>query len=119
MAKVHLFVYGSLKRGMSSHALLAGQEFVGTAQTLPRYRLYNCGRYPALVANSANGLAVQGEVWHVDETALASLDRYEGAPTLFIRREVALEGMAGPVYAYFYVPEVRGLESCGSVWPPG
>jgi len=62
MAQTLLFVYGSLQRGCRNHHLLAGQEFLHIARTVPRYRLYDRGSYPCLVEEPEHGVAVQGEV---------------------------------------------------------
>ena len=36
---IRLFVYGTLKRGGSNHAQLAGQKFIAEAHTMPGYTL--------------------------------------------------------------------------------
>jgi len=112
-----LFVYGTLKRGQRSHQLLAGQRFLGSARTLPRYRLYDCGRYPALVADPEHGRAIQGELWLVDDETLRRLDILEGTPILYTLLPVELEGQTGPAWTYIYQQDVRGLRDCGSEWP--
>src|SRR5262249_5468067 len=117
MTTVHVFVYGTLKRGQGSHLFLAGQEFLGEGQTLPRYRLYDSGRYPCLIEDSPRGTVVRGEVWRVSEEVMRLLDAYEGAPELFRRHEIALAGFDGPVLAYFYNRDVSGYVDCGGEWP--
>ena len=116
MARTRVFVYGTLKRGGSNHRFLTGQSFEGEAATLPRYRLYDRGPYPCLVDNES-GVAVRGEVWAVDDATLRRLDEYEGVPTLYTRKEIALAGEPGPVLAYFYNGDVRGYPDCGDRWP--
>jgi gamma-glutamylaminecyclotransferase len=113
-----LFVYGTLKRGQRSHHLLLGQEFLGEARTVPVYRLYDAGLFPVLVDDRANGVAVQGEVWRVDEVVLKRLDEWEGVPELYSRRPVVLEKDAGPVCAYFFNGDVAAYADCGRRWPP-
>src|SRR5690242_2147493 len=93
-ARTRVFVYGTLKRGQRNHRLLAGQHFEGEAATRPLYRLYDLGRYPCLVEDPANGLAVCGEVWSVDQATLRRLDELEGVPVLFSRKDIALAGVA-------------------------
>jgi gamma-glutamylcyclotransferase (GGCT)/AIG2-like uncharacterized protein YtfP len=117
MAAKALFVYGTLRRGLPSNSLLAGQQFLGEARSLPHYRLYDAGPYPCLVEDPQQGVAVRGEVWRVDEATLARLDEYEGVPHLFVRREIDLESIAGPVFAYFYRGDISGLKDCGESWP--
>jgi gamma-glutamylcyclotransferase (GGCT)/AIG2-like uncharacterized protein YtfP len=112
-----LFVYGTLKRGLCNHALLAGQQFVGEARSLPHYRLYDSGPYPCLVEDPQRGVAVRGEIWRVDEATLAHLDEFECVQHLFDRREIHIENLAGPVFAYFYQGDVSGLKECDDTWP--
>src|SRR5437868_520360 len=74
MATSTLFLYGTLKRGHPSNALIAGQEFLGEVQTAPHYRLYDSGPFPCLVEDRPRGVAVRGEIWRVDDGLLAKLD---------------------------------------------
>jgi gamma-glutamylaminecyclotransferase len=113
---IDLFVYGTLKRGQRRHHLLADQEFRGLARTLPRYRLYDCGSYPGLVIDDEHGLAVEGEWWRIDAALLPALDQYEGAPLLFRRQAIELDGVAGPVIAYFYQGRVAAFRDRGPRW---
>ena len=112
-----LFVYGTLKRGLHNHAFLAGQEYVGPARTLPHYHLYHCGPYPGLVA-AESGVAVDGELWRVDEETLRRLDDFEGVPAVFDRRLIPLEGRDESAFVYFYVKAVGAFSRCAA-WPPG
>jgi gamma-glutamylcyclotransferase (GGCT)/AIG2-like uncharacterized protein YtfP len=111
MAKSLLFVYGTLKRSGTAHGLLADQEFVGEATTLPYYCLYDGGSYPCLVEDRQHGMAVHGEVWMVNSAAFAELDDYEGVQHTFHRRAISLVGYADPVEAYFYQGDVPALRS--------
>src|SRR5215471_201591 len=61
--KTIVFVYGTLKRGERNHRLLADQEFLGAAVTVPRYRVFDLGPYPGLVRDDATGLAVRAELF--------------------------------------------------------
>jgi gamma-glutamylcyclotransferase (GGCT)/AIG2-like uncharacterized protein YtfP len=114
---IAIFVYGTLKRGERSNGMLSGQQFLGPAQTEPRYRLYDCGRHPALVPDPENGVAVQGEVWQVNDETLQKLDEYEGVPDYFSRRPISLQGWDSPVEAYFFNGDVTHLKDCGDHWP--
>jgi gamma-glutamylaminecyclotransferase len=105
-----LFVYGTLKRGGCRHGLLAGQRFLGEARTAPRYALLDLGDFPGLVRDEAGGHAVHGELYEVEASPLALLDREEGAPELFRRELVEVDGRSGPIQAYFY-------QHPGSGWP--
>ena len=83
MGKTILFVYGTLKRGLRNHRLIADQEFLGEAVTAPRYRVIDLGLHPGLVTDESNGLAVKGELWAVSDCCLAELDDFEEVPGLF------------------------------------
>ena len=114
-----LFLYGSLKRGFPNNRLLEGQRFLGEATTRPRYRLYDVGEYPALLPVTDGGIAIRGEVWEVDTTALVALDRYECLHKgLYTRQAIQLEGPfeATGVEAYLYLRSVEGLLDCGAEW---
>jgi gamma-glutamylaminecyclotransferase len=114
--KTILFVYGTLKRGMKNHRLLAGQAFLTSARTKPCYRLLDLGNYPGLIADNEHGLAIHGELWEIDEPTLAQLDVFEGVPSQFQRRPVDIVSAAGEAQAYFYVGSSNGLD-CGNCWP--
>lgn len=114
-----LFVYGTLKRGCSNHAQMAGAQFLGLARTPPGYRLYDLGGYPAIVARPGDANAVVGEVWSVDPEVLARLDRFEGVHEGLYRREnITL----GPPFAdravdvYVSVLPVCDRPDLGSEW---
>jgi gamma-glutamylcyclotransferase (GGCT)/AIG2-like uncharacterized protein YtfP len=117
MPKTILFFYGTLKSGESNNGMLAGQEFIRTAQTLPLYRLYGLGWHPGLTLDRSAGLAVQGELWAVDAKALAKLDEYEGVPHWFIRDNIAIADLVGDVQAYFFNGTVPADAPSGDRWP--
>jgi gamma-glutamylcyclotransferase (GGCT)/AIG2-like uncharacterized protein YtfP len=114
---IAIFVYGTLKRGERNNGMLLGQQFLRPAQTEPRYRLYDCGRHPALVPDPENGIAIRGEVWKVSDETLHKLDEYEGVPDYFSRRPIFLQGCDSPVEAYFFNGDVTHLKECGDHWP--
>lgn len=119
MAGHLIFVYGSLKRGESNHREMAEQTFVGFARTVPGYRLFDLGEYPAMVAQPADQEGVQGEVWFVDDACLAHLDRFEGTPTYYRREPIKLLPPFADqaVETYVYAQSVLGHPELGSVWP--
>jgi len=88
-----VFVYGTLMRGGCRNTVLVAEKFVRVAQTVPRYRLYDCGSYPGLV-ESEPGVAIEGEVWSVSNECLARLDDIECVPDgLYERRLIELGEM--------------------------
>jgi gamma-glutamylaminecyclotransferase len=115
---MHLFVYGTLKRGQSRHRFLAGQKFIGAARTKALYRLYNLGEYPGLVP-AADGVSIEGELWDVRPAQLEVLDREEGCDAgLYRRHKVVLAEPHDRLCAvtYFYQESVRGRPDCGNRW---
>jgi gamma-glutamylcyclotransferase (GGCT)/AIG2-like uncharacterized protein YtfP len=114
-----LFVYGTLMRGGVRHHLLADQRFLGETRTLPRYGLFDLGAYPGMVRRDAGGMAVSGELYEVAVSRIPQLDAEEGAPNLFRREPVNVEGNDGPVFAYLYQRSVEGASPCpGGRWVP-
>ena len=114
-----LFVYGTLKRGDVRAWLLSEQHYLGEARTLPSYRLFNTGDYPAMVEAaplSLPGRAIVGELWRVDEDCLARWDEEEGVDEgLYARRMIEL-GDARRAWAYLYLHPVDGMDDCGEQW---
>jgi gamma-glutamylaminecyclotransferase len=117
IAKTILFVYGTLKRGLRNHSLIADQQFLGEAVTEPRYRVFDLGLHPGLIADEANGLAVKGELWAVSASCLAELDEFEEVPGPFVRAEVQIAGRGDEVQAYFWNRPVPDGAAGGSEWP--
>ena len=84
-----VFVYGTLKQGLSNHYLLSSSKFLGSATTIQPMLMYGEGRaFPYLLGTaSANqlppskGFKVKGEVYEVTPAVLRDLDRLEGVPT--------------------------------------
>lgn len=81
-----VFVYGSLKRGMRSHNLLANATFLG-ATTLNGLDLYDLGPFPMAVESSGTPPPLQGEVYSLTRVQLAQLDQFEGVPRLYERKQ--------------------------------
>ncbi len=117
MSKTVLFVYGTLKSGLSNNYRLGDGEFVGPAKTLPIYRLYGLGWHPGMVVDKVHGLAVEGELWSIDAVTLQKLDEFEGVPHFFTRDPVAIADVVGDVQAYFYAGELPTDVPTGASWP--
>jgi gamma-glutamylaminecyclotransferase len=117
MSKTILFVYGTLKRGLKSHHLLADQEFLGEVHTIPIYRIYHISWHPGLVHDEEHGLEVKGELWAVDDECLAKLDEFEGIPDLFVREDIAIAHHFETIQAYFYNKPIAAGTVSGEEWP--
>jgi gamma-glutamylaminecyclotransferase len=87
-----LFVYGSLRRGMSHHHHLQGQRFVASARSAGKFAIEHLtfegipGSYPR-AQESDEGEYLTGEIFEIDAGTLQALDNYEEYPTLYDRRE--------------------------------
>jgi gamma-glutamylaminecyclotransferase len=101
-----VFVYGTLKRGFCNHRLLEGCEFLGSAATVPAYRMIETG-FPVIMPDP-EGKPVSGEVYAVDDKTLERLDRQEREGLSYDRRliDVTLPLAGGrrlPSTAFIYV----------------
>jgi gamma-glutamylaminecyclotransferase len=100
--RTRVFVYGTLLVGERNHHLLEGARRVAEARTRPAFALHDFGPFPGLVAGGND--AVLGEVYEVDEPALAALDQLEGHPSFYQRTSILLED-GTPVQAYLLRPD--------------
>jgi gamma-glutamylcyclotransferase (GGCT)/AIG2-like uncharacterized protein YtfP len=73
---IHVFVYGSLKRGFRNHHFLATSRFIGTGTTHCCFDLLDLGYFPAMIKPGT--FAIRGELFSVDRHTLKNLDRLEG-----------------------------------------
>ncbi len=117
--KIHIFVYGTLKRGGHYSHFLTGQSFIGEAYTEPLYRMVDCGSYPGLYAVEENGISIQGEVWEVDAECRARLDVLEDVASG--EYEVAPIRLLPPfdvqvVSTYFYRLASSVMPDAGDAW---
>jgi gamma-glutamylaminecyclotransferase len=87
--RTRVFVYGTLLAGERNHRLLEGARLIAEGRTVAAFTLYNLGGFPGMVAGGNQ--AVPGEVYEVDEPALAAMDRLEGHPTFYERTSIHLE----------------------------
>jgi gamma-glutamylcyclotransferase (GGCT)/AIG2-like uncharacterized protein YtfP len=101
---MQLFVYGSLLSGLAHADLVAGAARRLRARTRGDLYAFPGGRYPALVDGAA---WVVGELLTIPdlEARLPDLDRFEGAPDLYVRedRDVHLFESGEVARAWVYV----------------
>jgi gamma-glutamylcyclotransferase (GGCT)/AIG2-like uncharacterized protein YtfP len=72
--RVELFVNGTLMRGDVLHGNLEGADFVGEAQTAPRYRLFSIADvHPGMILAQSDGVAVAGEIYRLELEHLEQL----------------------------------------------
>ena len=115
----HLFVYGTLLRGLSRAQVLRGARFLGPG--LVEGQIFDLGQYPGLRPGA--GLVV-GEVWQVDVSTVQRIDRIEDydprdpSGSLYRRMDVAVLALSGmqleaSTYLYNRSPPVSSLIAHG------
>lgn len=101
-----VFVYGTLMQEQPNHRVLVQirARHIGAALTASARTLVDLGPYPALLRREG-GCPVAGELYEVDEDALAVLDAFEGCPDLYARERIRLvcEGEGEETEAWTYV----------------
>lgn len=90
MTKV--FVYGSLKKGGGNHGVLGRSKLIGEGLTNSRgFNMFD-GSFPFVtddLIDTERAGSIMGEVYEVENDAVMNnLDRLEGVPHLYVRREV-------------------------------
>lgn len=126
---MRIFVYGTLKRGLSNHGWMSDQQFISKARTAPVYRMHDSGGFPGMVPVDQDELSIQGEIWEVDDAGRRKPDILEdvagGENTL---EPVKLATPAGatapadgvihpiPVFTYVYRRPVIGMPDAGVEW---
>ncbi len=116
----HVFVYGSLQRGLLHHDQMSGALFVKDDQLEGHFLVLYEGGYPALVAGDSMP-PVRGEVYEVSGDHLARLDEFEECPELYSRSRVTLRS-GGTAWAYMIgkkeasrFPRIEGKWEASSV----
>jgi gamma-glutamylcyclotransferase (GGCT)/AIG2-like uncharacterized protein YtfP len=121
MKKTLVFVYGTLKRGLSNHNWMRGQTFLDEARTQTNYRMFDLGGYPGMV-EAEGGVSVEGEVWEVDAAGLSRLDVLEGVAEgeyAFGPLDLLPPWDQRGVCGYLYLRPVAGFRDCGARWEEG
>jgi gamma-glutamylaminecyclotransferase len=87
-------VYGTLKEGHGNHGLLRDSYYIGEGFTSEPYPLIVDG-LPYLIDRKGKGKCVHVEVYRVDDATLAQLDRLEGHPDWYQRKQIQVQLYAG------------------------
>jgi gamma-glutamylaminecyclotransferase len=106
-----VFVYGTLKRGYSNHGyLLREAHFAGEAVTPAGYAMLEPS-FPVVMHAEQDGMAVAGELFHVNDATLAKMDRLEGVRPdgsgIYTREVIDVVEDSHNVKAYIYIGEPR------------
>ena len=111
-----LFVYGTLKSGFGNNTLLKNGFFVSQAKTYPRFRLYECGSFPALVKEES-GVSIEGELWNIKKHNFLEIDEFEGVEIgLYRREQIWLMQPRVFAHVYLFCRAVSNLLDCGTNW---
>lgn len=87
MERNHLvFVYGTLRKGHCNHHLLKDAHFYGIGSTETLCAMYLKNGYPYITSTESR-YPIVGELFSVDDDTLVALDRFEGHPRHYERRE--------------------------------
>lgn len=102
-----IFVYGTLKRRHGNHGVLGNSVFLGEAVTLDKNFTMFDGGFPFVsdgFPGDHNG-SIVGELYETsDKRILDNLDRLEGVPYLYVKREIDVTTLDGITYqATIYV----------------
>jgi hypothetical protein len=109
-APTYYFAYGSNLNRADMGVRCPGAKPL-TVASLPGWRLTFRG---AADIEPAADRSVHGALWRLLDADVCALDRYEGAPSLYAQRIVAVETESGPLEAMTYVmtsDDYRGLPS--------
>lgn len=113
----YVFCYGTLKIGKCNHHILGGSKsFISEAITSSKEFTMFGGAFP-FVSDfdfenpDANGCVI-GELYEINDAAtLANIDRLEGVPHLYIKREVDVFTLDNREYkATLYLASARNNE---------
>ena len=110
----YVFVYGTLKRGFGNSVLLNEAEFVQEAVTSPEFTMRSLGFFPGV--QLVGETPISGEIYKVTDLELKRLDRLEGYPNFYNRKQIEIPGVDVRPWMY-YLPEEEYLKN--DVLPSG
>lgn len=123
----NVFVYGTLKSGFGNNRLMTpeGSRLIGKAVTVDKFDLRCFGGCPGMFPKGDNMRHVEGELWEVNNSVLASLDRLEGHPGWYRRTPIKVrlgpDRLDGAHFVdcetYIIHQEARGTPCTEGKWP--
>lgn len=93
---IHVFVYGSLKKGFGNHSCLGSSPLI-REDSLKSAFLVDLGAFPGMFSGDGE---VHGEVYEVTPKIMARLDLLEGHPN-FYRREIVTLNSGTKAWSYY------------------
>ena len=110
----YVFIYGSLKEGYHNGHWMDGTTHLRDAVTSDlAYEMHACtGMFPLVVPGKHR---IAGELYVMDDAALADLDWLEGNGVAYTRKQIKLSGVDVLAWIYMYnfpdaLPPADGLE---------
>lgn len=101
---VEVFVYGTLMSGESNHSIMKDAEFLGE-DNVEGAQLFYLGTHPMLVREEG---IVYGECYRISFKTLETLDRLEGHPKYYQRKQTCLKSGRQMCVYQGTVEQVRG-----------
>lgn len=101
-------VYGTLREGFGNNVLLQNSQKLGQALLPPNLTMYTHGGLPFVHNDGDTSNQVLVDVYEVDDSTLARLDRLEGHPSWYKREQVETDAF-GMAWTYLN-DEVSGLD---------
>lgn len=103
LERTYVAVYGTLKKGYSNyHHYLSDSKYIGRGNTKHKYPLVVQG-LPYLIDECGKGHKVEVDVFKVSDSVLKDLDKLEGHPNWYRRRQIAIDikGKSYRCWVYF------------------
>lgn len=104
-----IFVYGSLKKEFQNNYLLENSKYIGEAYTYNFYTMIGTKSkaFPYIINNYPDriGTRIKGEVYEISETILEKLDKLEGHPDIYTRKNIYVITAEGNITVMVYILE--------------
>jgi len=105
--KISVLVYGSLREGFGNHRLLEHPDVEkGSRGMIKGFAMYSFGMYPMCSVSPDDTIFVENYL--VPEEVFIFLDRLEGYPSFYNRKQVEYKDMLSWIY-FGNKDQVRGL----------
>jgi len=107
-------VYGSLRKGLGNHGLIANSNFVGETISEDKYTMFSLGYFPGIVEDGETNIVL--EVYEVDADTELRLDRLEGyvesnpERSFYIKKKINTEFGEAFIYIYNGRPSAKVVE---------
>lgn len=103
-----LFVFGTLRQDHSNHQLMGDSYCYGIGSTRDKYAMYVTSGYPYVTSKEAR-YPIVGELYAVDDDTLDKLDKMEGHPHYYTRREIVVDVGKKEYIAWMYFRDPHGV----------